>query len=193
MYRIIALRESGRQSDFVLGLSLVLWLLLRDLGSLVLVGIILSQAFTYAYALSPFFPHFFHIAAALVFGVMAGTLCNFATQLKFFAGYDDSLDVSFASVVLNDGIFFGFFFRKKLWRFKNSDLSLSLFVDFRLSRYRWYSREFLDCYFCSTTGGFLWWLHWNSWWLVGWALASTSMAYRRFCCWSNLLLWNDGE
>jgi hypothetical protein len=29
-----------------------------------------------------------------VFGVMAGTLCNFATQLKFFAGYDDSLDVS---------------------------------------------------------------------------------------------------
>jgi hypothetical protein len=25
---------------------------------------------------------------------MAGTLCNFATQLKFFAGYDDSLDVS---------------------------------------------------------------------------------------------------
>jgi len=24
---------------------------------------------------------------------MAGTVCNFATQLKFFAGYDDSLDV----------------------------------------------------------------------------------------------------
>ena len=39
--------------------------------------------------LSPLFT-----AAALVFGVMAGTLCNFATQLKFFAGYDDSLDVS---------------------------------------------------------------------------------------------------
>jgi hypothetical protein len=30
----------------------------------------------------------------VLFGVMAGTLCNFATQLKFFAGYDDSLDVS---------------------------------------------------------------------------------------------------
>lgn len=125
MYRIIALRESGRQSDFVLGLSLVLWLLLRDLGSLVLVGIILSQAFTYAYALSPFFPHFFHIAAALVFGVMAGTLCNFATQLKFFAGYDDSLDVSFASVVLNDGIFFGFFFRKSCEGLKNLTIVIS--------------------------------------------------------------------
>ena len=33
------------------------------------------------------------IAAAVLFGFMAGTLCNFATQLKFFAGYDDSLDV----------------------------------------------------------------------------------------------------
>lgn len=34
---------------------------------------------------------------------MAGTLCNFATQLKFFAGYDDSLDVRrslFALLVL---------------------------------------------------------------------------------------------
>jgi len=29
--------------------------------------------------------------AAVVFGILAGTLCNFATQLKFFAGYDDSL------------------------------------------------------------------------------------------------------
>jgi len=34
--------------------------------------------------------------AAVLFGFMAGTLCNFATQLKFIAGYDDSLDV-FAS------------------------------------------------------------------------------------------------
>jgi hypothetical protein len=33
------------------------------------------------------------IAAAVLFGFMAGTVCNFATQLKFFAGYDDSLDV----------------------------------------------------------------------------------------------------
>ena len=24
---------------------------------------------------------------------MAGTVCNFSTQIKFFAGYDDSLDV----------------------------------------------------------------------------------------------------
>lgn len=33
------------------------------------------------------------IAAAVCFGFMAGTVCNFATQLKFFAGYDDALDV----------------------------------------------------------------------------------------------------
>ncbi|KAF8884088.1 ammonium transporter [Gymnopilus junonius] len=35
-------------------------------------------------------------AAAVLFGVMAGTVCNFATQLKFLAGWDDSLDI-FAS------------------------------------------------------------------------------------------------
>ncbi|KAF8662795.1 hypothetical protein AX16_001079 [Volvariella volvacea WC 439] len=34
--------------------------------------------------------------AAVLFGFMAGTVCNFATQLKFICGYDDSLDV-FAS------------------------------------------------------------------------------------------------
>ncbi|KAJ8519248.1 hypothetical protein ONZ45_g3797 [Pleurotus djamor] len=34
--------------------------------------------------------------AAVLFGVMSGTLCNFATQLKFVFGYDDTLDV-FAS------------------------------------------------------------------------------------------------
>lgn len=28
---------------------------------------------------------------------MAGTVCNFATQLKFLAGYDDSLDVGITS------------------------------------------------------------------------------------------------
>ncbi|KAJ4001849.1 ammonium transporter [Lentinula boryana] len=31
--------------------------------------------------------------AAVLFGFMAGTICNFATQLKFVFGYDDSLDV----------------------------------------------------------------------------------------------------
>ncbi|CAE6511644.1 unnamed protein product, partial [Rhizoctonia solani] len=31
--------------------------------------------------------------AALVFGVVAGTLCNFATQLKFLLRYDECLDV----------------------------------------------------------------------------------------------------
>jgi hypothetical protein len=34
-------------------------------------------------------------AASVLFGFMAGTVCNFATQIKFFAGYDDSLDVRF--------------------------------------------------------------------------------------------------
>lgn len=35
-------------------------------------------------------------AAALAYGVLAGTICNFATQLKFVFRYDDSLDI-FAS------------------------------------------------------------------------------------------------
>ncbi|KIY67790.1 ammonium transporter [Cylindrobasidium torrendii FP15055 ss-10] len=34
--------------------------------------------------------------AAVLFGVVAGTVCNFATQLKFLCGYDDTLDI-FAS------------------------------------------------------------------------------------------------
>lgn len=34
--------------------------------------------------------------AAVLFGFMAGTVCNFATQLKFYFGYDDCLDI-FAS------------------------------------------------------------------------------------------------
>ena len=32
-------------------------------------------------------------AAAVAFGVLGGTACNFATQLKFLLGYDDALDV----------------------------------------------------------------------------------------------------
>ena len=28
-----------------------------------------------------------------MFGVLGGTICNFATQLKFLLGYDDALDV----------------------------------------------------------------------------------------------------
>ncbi|EEB93901.1 hypothetical protein MPER_07379 [Moniliophthora perniciosa FA553] len=34
--------------------------------------------------------------AAVLFGFMAGTVCNFATQLKFIFKYDDTLDI-FAS------------------------------------------------------------------------------------------------
>ncbi len=36
------------------------------------------------------------LAAAVAYGVLAGTLCNFATQLKYVFHYDDSLDI-FAS------------------------------------------------------------------------------------------------
>lgn len=32
-------------------------------------------------------------AAAVVYGVVAGTACNFATQLKYLVHYDDALDV----------------------------------------------------------------------------------------------------
>ncbi|KAF8960438.1 ammonium transporter [Flammula alnicola] len=31
--------------------------------------------------------------ASVLFGVLGGTVCNFATQLKFFFGYDDALDI----------------------------------------------------------------------------------------------------
>ncbi|KAI0635026.1 ammonium transporter [Trametes polyzona] len=47
---------------------------------------------SYARILTPVFPP----AASVLFGFMAGTLCNFATQLKFIFGYDDCLDI-FAS------------------------------------------------------------------------------------------------
>ena len=88
-------------------------------------------------------------AAALVFGIMAGTLCNFATQIKFFAGYDDSLDVS---------VFFMMFSSSKeeaVDVYLVFSLTYTIPVDFCLSRYRRYSREHFDCYFCSTTRGFL--------------------------------------
>lgn len=40
-----------------------------------------------------------YAAAAILFGFLAGTVCNFATQLKFILGYDDTLDVSSLFVV----------------------------------------------------------------------------------------------
>ena len=49
--------------------------------------------------------NFFFLAAAVLFGVLGGTICNFATQLKFVLGYDDALDVSFFfGVVFQDGL-----------------------------------------------------------------------------------------
>ena len=32
-------------------------------------------------------------AAAVCFGVVGGTVCNFATQLKFLLNYDDAIDI----------------------------------------------------------------------------------------------------
>jgi len=42
---------------------------------------------------APFLNLLFLAAAAVLFGFMAGTICNFATQLKFALGYDDTLDI----------------------------------------------------------------------------------------------------
>ncbi|KAK7001985.1 ammonium transporter [Favolaschia claudopus] len=39
---------------------------------------------------------FVGVSTSVLFGFMAGTCCNFATQLKFILGYDDTLDI-FAS------------------------------------------------------------------------------------------------
>ena len=37
---------------------------------------------------------FIFAAAAVLYGVVAGTACNFATQLKYLGHYDDALDVN---------------------------------------------------------------------------------------------------
>ncbi len=34
-----------------------------------------------------------YTAAAVLFGVLGGTICNFATQIKFLFHYDDALDI----------------------------------------------------------------------------------------------------
>jgi ammonium transporter, Amt family len=34
-----------------------------------------------------------YLAAAVCFGVLGGTICNFATQLKFYVYCDDALDI----------------------------------------------------------------------------------------------------
>ena len=46
---------------------------------------IMSTFFFYPYLLK---------AAAVLYGFMAGTVCNFATKLKFVLNIDDTLDVS---------------------------------------------------------------------------------------------------
>lgn len=41
--------------------------------------------------------------AAVAYGVLAGTICNFATQFKFIFGYDDCLDI-FTSHVISGNV-----------------------------------------------------------------------------------------
>ncbi|KZW02394.1 ammonium transporter [Exidia glandulosa HHB12029] len=54
--------------------------------------------------------------ASLAFGVAAGTLCNFATQLKYIFGYDDCLDIFAAHAVggLVGNVLTGFFAQKSV-------------------------------------------------------------------------------
>jgi len=91
-FRIIALKENGPLSAFAQVLlqasspllpALVSWARVCSVFSVFVLKISTTH-FTFFVLL---------IAAAVLFGFMAGTLCNFATQLKFIAGYDDSLDV----------------------------------------------------------------------------------------------------
>ena len=61
--------------------------------------------------------------AAVAIGFVAGTACNFATQLKFIFKYDDCLDVRIPP------------------SFLVTSLSLHIIpLDLRLSRCRWYRR-----------------------------------------------------
>jgi uncharacterized integral membrane protein len=66
------------------------------------------------------------IAAAILFGVLAGTVCNFATQLKFLIHCDDALDVGITSSTRYMRIYI-----------PSTDLCLSC--------YWWFSRQHSDC------------------------------------------------
>lgn len=62
--------------------------------------------------------------ASLAFGVAAGTLCNFATQLKYIFGYDDCLDIFAAHAVggLVGNVLTGFFAQKSIAWYDGSTL-----------------------------------------------------------------------
>ncbi|KAF9529651.1 ammonium transporter [Crepidotus variabilis] len=63
--------------------------------------------------------------AAVLFGFMAGTVCNFATQLKFLVGYDDSLDI-FASHAVGGivgNILTALFAQKSIAAFDGTDIA----------------------------------------------------------------------
>lgn len=89
-------------------------------------------------------------AAAVAFGFLGGTACNFATQLKFLLGYDDALDVR-AFFVLNF-------------------LVVYLDLDLRYARYRRYRRKPPHGHLCAGQRRWIRRSYRHSWWLVGQAL-----------------------
>ena len=91
--RIIVLRKNGPPLDSALVLSQVLSLSPPPPVSLVPVSIPSSRV-----KISNVDASF--VAAAVLFGVAAGTVCNFGTQLKFYCHYDDALDVRYSSLSL---------------------------------------------------------------------------------------------
>lgn len=67
--------------------------------------------------------------AAVLYGFMAGTVCNFATQLKFWLDYDDTLDVSLSK-------------RSPTCSARlEIDVSLATIIDLRIARRRRYRRK----------------------------------------------------
>ena len=91
--RITVSKESGLPSGSAL-VPLLLWWLSPPVP----VTLVLVCAFFFFNMDEPEFESI--IAAAVLYGFMAGTICNFATQLKFYLDCDDALDVCTASIII---------------------------------------------------------------------------------------------
>ena len=168
--RIIVLRKNGRLSAFAQVLSQASSPLLPALVSWVPVCLFLRKKNSTTH--NSLFT--LRLAAAVLFGFMAGTVCNFATQLKFFAGYDDSLDV-------------GSFFLLKEFKLTNSG------VDLRFPcrrRCRW---EFANGAFRTSQRCCFRRVHCHPWRLVGPSLYPACLASRRLCCRPQLFICYDCE
>lgn len=132
----------------------------------------------------PFLLHFYVdgtwiwilIAAAVLYGFMAGTICNFATQLKFYLDCDDALDVRFTTFPLSC--------QSTYWHV--------IAIDFRLSRHWWSYRKYPNCNFCSEKNRSIWWSNYQ-WRLVGSPLYSTCLPSSRFNGWLGIFIYHDGK